>query len=242
MKNIKIKDRKDQHSVSLFNGLLHENKPLSGEPLYSNLIYWAHVEAPGDGEFPMHPHKGIEILTFIFEGSLEHFDTASNKWTPLLEGGVQHIQAGSGLQHSEKYRKGSRAFQIWLDPDFNKALFKRPFYKDYQADSFSWEIKGELQKLVYVGEEGPIKTDAQGIQAIRYKLASNQHAIELSRDKTYSIYILNGKVNLEGATMIKDSFTKVSNLEMLHLDVEESADIFVLESPTVINYRRVFDQ
>ena len=61
---IKVKNRSEQHSVALFGGRLKENKPLAGDPLYSNLIYWAHVEAPEEATFPMHPHEGIEILTF----------------------------------------------------------------------------------------------------------------------------------------------------------------------------------
>ena len=84
---ISVKTRDQQHNSALFGGRLHENRPIQGQ-LYSNLIYWAHVEAPEAGEFGMHRHEGIEILTFILEGALEHFDTATNVWTPLPEGGV----------------------------------------------------------------------------------------------------------------------------------------------------------
>jgi len=60
----------------------------------------------------------------------------TNKWIPLPAGGVQLIQAGKGVPHSEKHIKGSRAFQIWFDPDFNKSLAKNAYYKDFQADAF----------------------------------------------------------------------------------------------------------
>lgn len=151
-----IKTKEQQHSVSIFGGRLLENKPLSGDRLYSNLIYWANVEAVDKGTFPMHPHEGIEILTLIFKGGLEHFDTATEKWTPLPADAVQHIQAGSGLQHSEKYIKGSRAFQIWFNPDFSKSLKKEPNYKDYQADSFKWVKENEIEVKHYVGKDAPI--------------------------------------------------------------------------------------
>jgi redox-sensitive bicupin YhaK (pirin superfamily) len=74
---LNIIPREEQHSVALFGGRIHENKPLASQPLYSNLTYWANVEAHEEGTFPMHPHEGIEILTFIFEGGLEHYDTAN---------------------------------------------------------------------------------------------------------------------------------------------------------------------
>ena len=165
-----VKTRDEQPNVDLFGGRLHENKPVQKE-LYSNLLYWAHVEALHDGEFGMHPHKGIEILTFILEGALEHFDTATNVWTPLQEGGVQLIQAGQGVSHSERYQKGSRAFQIWFDPDFGQALEKPAFYRDFQADAFTWENESDgLDVMVYASQEGPITTDAPGIAATRYRM------------------------------------------------------------------------
>ncbi len=241
MKALKIKKRENQHNVSIFGGRLHENKPLSGDPLYSNLIYWAHVEAPSEGEFPMHPHEGIEILTFIFEGALEHFDTATNKFTELHAGGVQHIMAGSGLQHSEKYKKGSRAFQIWFDPNFNKALSKSPFYKDYQPESFKWEKEGDIKIMTYVSNNGPIKTDAPGITIKRYELPKGQHDFNFDIDKIQSIYLLSGELDIEGSRMMKDSFTKIENLKNARIVVGVPSDIFILESPATINYKRVID-
>ena len=239
--NLKIKNKETQHSVAIFGGRLRENKPLAGEPLYSNLIYWAHVEAPEEGTFPMHPHEGIEILTFIFEGGLEHYDTASDKWTPLPAGGVQLIQAGNGVQHSEKYIKGSRAFQIWFDPDFSKSLTKEAYYKDFQADAFNWTKENELDVMVYAGENGPIKTDAPGITAKRYKLNKGTTTIGLNKDSIYSIYLMEGILEIEGQTMTKDAFTKVVQKESLNLNILKDSELFILQSPLNVPYKKVTD-
>ena len=236
---LNIKSREAQHNVALFGGRLHENKPLAGDSTYSNLLYWAHVEAPEEGAFPMHPHEGIEILTFIFEGGLEHFDTATSVWTPLPAGGVQHIKAGKGLQHSEKYFKGSRAFQIWFDPDFKKALTKDGYYKDFQANSFQWQKDNELDVMVYAGEAGPIKTDAPGISAKRYKLPAGEHNIELTTNSFHSIYIMEGSLSLEGNEMLKDSFTVVRNVDKINLNVLEPGEIFILQSPVEVPYKKI---
>ncbi|MBL4707353.1 MAG: pirin family protein [Flavobacteriales bacterium] len=235
-----IKNREDQHSVALLGGRLHENKPFSGEPLFSNLIYWAHVEAPEEGTFSMHPHEGIEILTFIFEGGLEHFDTATNVWTPLHAGGVQLIQAGRGVSHSEKYIKGSRAFQIWFDPDFSKSLNKDAFYKDFQADVFSWTKEGDWDVMIYAGINGPIKTDAPGITAKRYKLPKGEHFITLTKTSTNSFYLMDGELEIEGNTMKKDAFTKVEGVEKIKIKVLEESELFLLESPTEVAYQKAY--
>jgi len=239
---LQIKSKQEQHAVSLFGGRLHENKPLAGDPLYSNLIYWANVEAIEEGAFPMHPHEGIEILTFIFEGGLEHYDTASDKWTPLPADGVQHIQAGSGLQHSEKYWKGSRAFQIWFDPDFSKALHKAPYYKDYQANDFQWESKNDYEVKSYAGAGAPIQTDAPGISAKRYRFPKGDHTIDLDKNSFYSFYLMEGSIELEGHKMSKDSFTKISDIEGINLNATADSELFILQSPTKIKYKKITDK
>ncbi len=231
-----IKTKEQQHIVSIFEGRLIENKPLAGDPLYSNLIYWANVEAVEEGTFPMHPHEGIEILTFIFKGGLEHFDTATNKWTPLPADAVQHIQAGSGLQHSEKYIKDSRAFQIWFNPDFSKSLIKAPYYKDYQADSFSWIKENELEVKHYVGKDAPIQTDAPGISAKRYKVPTGKHSLNIDSNSFHSLYLMEGEINIEGSNMNKDSFVKINGIEKIDFIASESSEIFILQSPLKINY------
>ena len=184
----------------------------------------------------MHPHEGIEILTFIFKGGLEHFDTATNKWTPLLADAVQHIQAGSGLQHSEKYIKGSRAFQIWFNPDFSKSLKKAPYYKDYQADSFNWVKENEFEVKHYVGKDAPIQTDAPGISAKRYKVTKGKHSLNFVSNSFYSLYLMEGEIDIDGSTMRKDSFVKISGIDKIDFTALEDSEIFILQSPLKINY------
>lgn len=234
--NIEIKTREEQHNANLFGGRLHENKPISGQ-VYSNLLYWAHVEALDDGEFGMHPHENIEILTFIFEGGLEHFDTATNVWTPLPAGGVQHIQAGKGLSHSEKYKKGSRAFQIWFDPDFSVASNKEPYYKDHQADSFTWVKENTYKVKLYAGKNAPITTDAPEISAMRYKMDKGNHVFNIEPDSFYSLYLMDGTINIDGNEIHTDTFVRIKDTNIITIEALESSDLFVLKSPVKVGYK-----
>lgn len=235
---LSVKTKDQQHNVALFGGRLHENKPVQGQ-LYSNLLYWAHVEAPQAGEFGMHPHEGIEILTFVLEGALEHFDTATNVWTPLPAGGVQLIQAGRGVRHSERYKKGSRAFQIWFDPDFEKSLAKPPYYKDFQADSFTWKTEQGVEVMVYVGENGPIRTDAPGIAARRYRMGKgSRHSLDADLGSYYSLYLLDGDLTVEGERIRNDTFVRISDAEAINIEANGDSDLFVLESPVHVPYSR----
>ena len=71
---------------------------------------------PGSG-FPMHPHRDMEIITYVRSGQVEHEDHLGNRGT-TREGDVQVMSAGKGIMHAE-YNRGTRPtqiFQIWIQP------------------------------------------------------------------------------------------------------------------------------
>src|SRR5262245_13019550 len=74
--------------------------------------------APGGG-FGMHPHRDMEILTFVLDGALEHKDSLGHAQA-LRPGEVQRMSAGTGIWHSEYNASKSEPvhlFQIWIQPD-----------------------------------------------------------------------------------------------------------------------------
>ena len=76
------------------------------------------IVAPGKG-FGMHPHKDMEILTWILDGSLEHRDNMGTG-AVIRPGELQHMTAGSGIMHSEfnpSPKDPTHLLQIWIVPD-----------------------------------------------------------------------------------------------------------------------------
>ena len=82
--------------------------------------------------FPWHPHRGIETITYVLEGKVEHKDSIGNEGD-LLSGDVQWMTAGSGIMHQEMPSGNSKGqmhgFQLWANLPSDKKLIA-PRYQD----------------------------------------------------------------------------------------------------------------
>ncbi len=75
----------------------------------------------GEGGFPMHPHRNMEIITYIAQGALRHQDSLGNIQI-IRQGEVQYMCAGKGIVHSEHNASSdykTQLFQIWIRPNQN---------------------------------------------------------------------------------------------------------------------------
>lgn len=81
------------------------------------LRVWNDDEIGAQSGFPTHPHRDMEIVTYVRQGAISHRDSMGNEGRTLA-GDVQVMSAGTGIQHSE-YNLGdeeTRLFQIWIEP------------------------------------------------------------------------------------------------------------------------------
>ena len=114
--------------------------------------------------FPWHPHRGIETITYMLDGSVEHGDSMGNKGV-ILPGGVQWMTAGSGIIHQEMPQGNKKGymggFQLWANlPARDKMM--DPRYRDVKKNTIP-EIKrkdGTTIKIIcgnIDGTQGPVK-------------------------------------------------------------------------------------
>jgi quercetin 2,3-dioxygenase len=93
--------------------------------------------------FPLHPHRGIETVTYMLDGSVAHRDSLGNAGV-IGAGDVQWMTAGSGILHEEMPKFGPRrldGFQIWVNLPA-KLKMTRPRYQDVRAASIP-EVQGK---------------------------------------------------------------------------------------------------
>ena len=113
--------------------------------------------------FPWHPHRGIETVTYMLEGMVEHGDSMGNSGV-INSGDIQWMTAGSGIIHQEmprKYEGTMRGFQLWVNlPAIHKMM--NPRYQDIPAkDIPKITLENNIEIKVIAGEfngkKGPVK-------------------------------------------------------------------------------------
>jgi len=148
------------------------------------------------GGFGMHPHKDMEIISYVVDGEITHKDSMGNEET-LCRGDVQYMSAGTGVYHSEYNNHDSkdlRLLQIWIIPPQKgmKTLYgSQRFPKN--------ERKNELLNIVSSQTGNAKITIYQDIE-IFVSQTNKEIAYEIEKQK--QVYF----VQIEGSSLINDSF------------------------------------
>jgi redox-sensitive bicupin YhaK (pirin superfamily) len=127
-----------------------------------------HSDTPSDylPGFPWHPHRGIETITYVLHGSVEHGDSMGNKGV-IREGDVQWMTAGSGIIHQEMPRGDEKkllwGFQLWANlPASHKMM--DPRYRGITREEIpEVAVEWGVRVKVIAGEEAGVKGPVQGI-------------------------------------------------------------------------------
>jgi redox-sensitive bicupin YhaK (pirin superfamily) len=147
--------------------------------------------------FPWHPHRGIETVTYLIAGDIEHGDSLGNKGH-ILNGGCQWMTAGSGIIHQEMPQPAERmlGLQLWLNlPRKNK--WTQPQYRDITADRIP-KVQEESGTVgVISGAYGNVQGVTQGdyVQALMLDVALNPGSgwrLPVDGATTLFIYIVEG--------------------------------------------------
>jgi len=235
---------KSQQAKGAFNGgQILENKPI-GFPQdrgfvrpYSSLFYWARAEGVVDSTIGLHPHQGFEIMSFVLEGKIRHFDTKMNAWKPLEAGDVQIIRAGNGISHAEHIEKGGVIFQIWVDPDLSKTLEKEATYNDYKESDFEKESINGTTIIHYAGDKGLMELDTPKVDIRRLVVDTESFSWSGNKDEIRSLYIVGGSGTINGKTVEQDDFIIVDDGDDISLQSHESKmDVFAFTVPAKTSY------
>ncbi len=155
--------------------------------------------------FPMHPHRGIETITYMLDGSVAHKDSLGNSGV-IGTGDVQWMTAGSGILHEEMPRVGQRrldGFQIWVNLPARLKM-TRPRYQDVAAAAIPEVTRPDGARVRVVagavdGVEGAVKEIFAGPTYLDVALpAGGAFEQPVPRGHTALLYVFQGEVRVGG--------------------------------------------
>jgi len=177
--------------------------------------------------FPTHPHREMEIVTYVLEGALEHKDSMGNGGV-IRPGEVQRMSAGTGLTHSEYNHSGSEPvhfLQVWIQPD------ESGFAPSYDQKAFAADkLRGRLRLVASrTGREGSVsyQTDtdlyatllAPG-QTVTHPLRPGRHAW---------LHVARGAVQINGQELAAGDGAAVSGEPVLTLAATDHAELLLFD-------------
>ncbi len=178
--------------------------------------------APGQG-FGEHPHRDMEIITYVLSGALAHKDNSGGEGV-LRPGEVQHMTAGGGIRHSEfnaSKTEPVHLLQIWLLPE-KKGL--RPSYSQKR-----FEIDGLRLVASHNGRDGslPVHQDVDLFAArlpadkeVKHTLASGRYAW---------LQVAGGAVTVNGTALVAGDGAAVSDERELVIRANEPAEFLLFD-------------
>jgi redox-sensitive bicupin YhaK (pirin superfamily) len=184
--------------------------------------------APGQG-FGKHPHRDMEIVSYVLAGALQHRDSMGNG-SVIRPGDVQRMSAGTGVFHSEynpSKNEGVHFLQIWIEPS------RRGIEPGYEQKHFSAEDKRGRLRLVASpdGAQGSvaIHQDARILAALLDGEERVEHAIEQGR-KAY-VHVARGRVTVNGHVLEAGDALRADGEQRIVVEQGEAAEILLFDLP-----------
>jgi len=181
--------------------------------------------------WPMHPHRDIEGLTYVVEGTFRHQDNVGGAPGPLHAGSVQRMTLGSGALHSEQNASKTepmRFIQIWILPDeanLPPAVEQRVFTKADRTDRL-------LKVIAPIGEPGKTVKVHQDASVYLASLGAGvevEHEIGVNRGAY--VYLIDGAATFDGESVVTGAAAKVTDQPSITIRATEPSELILVDVP-----------
>jgi redox-sensitive bicupin YhaK (pirin superfamily) len=182
--------------------------------------------APGGG-FPTHPHRDMEIITYVLSGKLEHKDSLGTG-SVILPGDGQRMSAGRGIRHSEANPSTDDAvhlLQIWILPD------KQGHQPGYEQKSFPEDEKRGKFRLIASndGADGSVRIN-QDAKLFVTLLAPGEQVTQTIGAKRHAwLQVAKGEVELNGNKLQQGDGVAISDEKKLTVKATHDAEVLLFD-------------
>ena len=184
--------------------------------------------------FPGQPYRGIEVITYVREGSMRHRDTLGND-TTVNTGEVEVVTAGSGIVQTSAFLPAEhlQSIRFWLNmPDSEK--MDDPAYRIIRKEETKELMIDDAKITLLAGTLG----EHQGYQSSHLPLdlydvemaAGTSAAIPTPEDRSVMIFVMNGSLEVGGTAVPEKTVAKLSQGDVINLKASADTSFLIVGS------------
>ncbi|MCS7298617.1 MAG: pirin family protein [Spirochaetia bacterium] len=152
--------------------------------------------------FPIHPHAGFEVITYLVSGKIVHSDSTGSR-SEISSGDIQFMNTGSGVVHSEMPiatdNKLLWGFQLWINIPSNLRE-SEPYYKNYHQITLR---ENDIEVNIIAGKYGNISQNNYSKQLSKYisvrSLGKSTFNIDINEEHNGFIVVSEGRIDVNGS-------------------------------------------
>ena len=177
--------------------------------------------------WPMHPHRDIEGLTYVVEGTFRHEDDVGGSPGPLPAGSVQRMTLGSGANHSEQNASETepmRFIQMWIIPaerGLPPGVEQRIFTEQDRTDRLLEVISGEGGDAVLVHQDARVLVSRLGPGV------TVEHP--LGEGRGVYLYVIVGEVTVSGESMRTGSAAQITEERSVEITASATSELILVD-------------
>lgn len=185
--------------------------------------------------FPMHPHRGIETISYVYRGFMTHKDSLGNEDT-IGDGEVQWMTAGSGIMHEEKLPAAERMLgvQLWLNLPAKDKMVPPAYHSIKNSEIEEIEL-GNVKLRLLAGEfDGRKGYTSKYLPLDYYDLHLNPNAsivLNTGRERSVMVFTLSGDVYIAGELVKEKTAIKLTSGDNVEIkSTEKNAQVLFISS------------
>jgi redox-sensitive bicupin YhaK (pirin superfamily) len=179
--------------------------------------------------WPLHPHRDVEGLTYVVEGTFGHQDSVGGPFGPLPAGSAQRMTLGSGALHSElnaSQTEPMRFIQIWIlpdTPDLPPEVEQKIFTKDDRTNRLLEIIGPGGGEAVLVHQDASVQVASLGAGIdVRHDIRQGRGAY---------VYLIGGEANFDDQAVSTGDAAKVSDQPSIEIRATQPSELILVDVP-----------
>ena len=178
--------------------------------------------------WPMHPHRDIEGLTYVVEGTFRHEDNVGGDAGNLPAGSVQRMTLGSGAYHSEQNGSETepmRFIQMWIMPEqqgLEPGVEQRVFTIDDRLGNLLEVISPE-------GGEAAVKVHGDARVFVSRLVPPESVRHELGPDRGVYLYVIEGDVSVNGERLVTGSAARIRDETAIEITPNDESELILVD-------------